>query len=68
MDTIKPTVKIRKDSDCYVVIFVDGTPRIEAMAAFNTNEIPTAFTENANACDVTREIKRLNPDCNVIFV
>ena len=63
----QPTIKIRKDKDCYTAIFVDGLPMIEAIAAFNTNEIPTRFTEKADALDVIKEIRKLNPDCYVMF-
>lgn len=61
-----PTIKIRKDSNCYTAIFVDGLPMIEAIALFGTNEIPTGFTEKAFYCNVIRTIRKANPNCRVI--
>lgn len=67
MDTLKPIIKVRRDLNCWSAIFVDGTPRIEAIANFGTNVLPTAFTEKAYSCDVINEIRKLNPDCNVML-
>jgi len=64
---VMPTIKIRKDSNCYTAIFVDGLPMTEAIEAFGTNEIPTGFTSKALYCNVIRTIKKLNPNCKVVF-
>jgi hypothetical protein len=69
MDRIenKSIIKVRRDSNCYTAIFVNGAPRIEAIAAFGTNELPTAFTEKACWSDVIKAIRKKNPDCIVLI-
>lgn len=61
------TIKIRKDAKCYTAIMVDGERKARVIELFGTNEIPTAFTEKASSITVIREIRRLNPDCKVVF-
>ena len=63
----RPIIKLRKDSNCWTAVFVSGLLMIQYFAEFGTNEIPTSFTEKAFHCEVLRAIRRLNPDCKVIF-
>ena len=60
------TIKIRRNSNGYTAIMVDGDRKKEAVELFGTNEISTGFTERAPYNHVIMEISRLNPDCYVI--
>lgn len=60
---MKHTVKIFNSPKGWMARFSD--PSI--MKLFNSDTLPTAFTESASPMTVLEKIKALNPDCDVSF-
>jgi hypothetical protein len=61
-------IELYKSGNCWMSRTIGGVYEEECRRLFGTNEIPTAFTAQAEPETVRREIQALNPALEVVLL
>jgi hypothetical protein len=61
------TITLKREAGCWIASHRGGRAAAEIQELFGTLAIPTAFTDEAEPETVLAEIRRLNPDAEVLI-
>jgi hypothetical protein len=62
-----PNILLKCEANCWMAYHRRGRLAAEIQELFGTTGIPTAFTEQVKPETVLSEIRRLNPDAEVLL-